>query len=300
MKRFIVTGATGFLGSHLVRELVRAGHTVATIVRPNSCLDKLRDLSKVQIFDTTQIGSSFAAAEHVDAVIHTATCYGRNGEPASTMLEANVAFPLGLLEKAAANRVSMFVNTDTYFTKTNANTGFLTAYSLSKRHFVEWGAELARREGMHFINMRLEHLYGDGDSPSKFVPFLIHQCATGASEIQLTPGGQRRDFIHVSDAVAAFRKILEDRNDLEPAFKEFEVGTGNTITVREVAVLINRLCGNRSKLMFGALPYRQGEIMESRARAGSLKQLGWSPAVLLEEGLLGLVEQEQAMKPETR
>jgi len=289
----VITGASGFLGSHLVREFARRGYRVTAIMRPSSSPDRIRDVSGLHVVDTAKLDPP-TLFKGVAAVVHAATCYGRNGETAAEILAANVDFPVSVMEGAALAGVPVFVNTDSYYTKDGSNSSFLTSYSLSKRQFVEWGRELANRYRMRFINMRLEHLYGEGDSASKFVPALVRQCAGGVPEIPLTSGEQQRDFIHVRDAVAAFVRVLEVQSGSDPLLTEYEVGCGTSIALREFVTLLNRLSGNRTRLMFGALPYRKDEIMSSKADIDALKRLGWSPGVSLEEGLSSLVAEARS------
>jgi CDP-paratose synthetase len=290
--RFLVTGATGFLGGHLVRKLSSRGDIVGAIVRPTSRKDALQALPNVQVLDVSAKPSAIAAFGPADAIIHTATCYGRNSEPASAVIAANVLFPITVLEEAVASGTTKVVNTDSYFTKPGAFTNYLLPYSLSKRYFVELGRELTRRRGMPFINMRLEHVYGEEDDPAKFVTSLLRQCIRGVSDIPLTAGAQERDFVHVDDVVSAFLKVLESPSPLGD-FAEYEVGTGTGTTVRSFAERVNRISGNRSNLAFGALPYRSDEIMASRADIARLEELGWQPTTLLEDGLARLIEHER-------
>ena len=295
-KRFVVTGATGFLGSHVVKSLVDEGHSVGAIVRPSSQVEALRGLPNVHIFETKYAASSFTSIGSIDAVIHVATCYGRNNEAVSDILEANVAFPLKILEQAAAEKVRLFINSDTFFSRPGRLSNYLKPYSLTKRHFLELGRECAKRRGLHFVNLRFEHLYGEGDDPAKLVMSLIDKCVRGEREIQLTTGRQQRDFIHVDDAVAAIMTILGCESDL-PDFSEYEVGSGKSSTIRELCLLVNRLSGDRSRLVFGALPYLEGELMISRADVKPLKRLGWNPAVKLEIGLSRLIERQRKLVP---
>ena len=291
-KKLIVTGATGFLGGHLVHRLLAEGHTVGAIVRPTSRVEKVRAIRNLHIFNAADTASSFTSLGPIDAVIHTATCYGRNNEPVSDILAANVNFPLAILEQATAAGVPLFINSDTFFSRPGMLSNYLVAYSLTKRHFAELGKACAAKGGIHFVNMRFEHLYGEGDDASKFVMSLIDQCIRGVSEIRLTPGEQQRDFIHVDDAVAAFMTIL-DQDDALPDFIECEVGSGTSISLREFCMRVHQLSGERGRLMFGALPYMEGEIMASKANVEVLKGFGWSPAVDLDVGLSRLIAEQR-------
>lgn len=79
MKTLLITGATGYLGSHLARSLVDAGHRVAILKRANSNLQRLESYThRLAMFNIEEgLDIPFKALEHVDTVIHAATCYGR-------------------------------------------------------------------------------------------------------------------------------------------------------------------------------------------------------------------------------
>jgi nucleoside-diphosphate-sugar epimerase len=71
------------------------------------------------------------------------------------------------------------------------------------------------------------------------------------------------------------------------------LGTGQAVRIRDFVKLAHRLSQSRTELKFGALPYREGEIMESAADIGALERLGWRPAFTLEQGLLNTIAQEK-------
>src|SRR5207344_1577562 len=103
----------------------------------------------------------------LDAVVHTATSYGRKGEKAVAVLEANTAFPLRLMESGISFGVKTFFNTDTSLNK------YMNFYALSKKQFADWGRLLAGQKKIRFINIELEHFYGPGDDDSKFTASVI-------------------------------------------------------------------------------------------------------------------------------
>jgi nucleoside-diphosphate-sugar epimerase len=286
--KVLVTGATGFLGSHLVRALVARGDRVVVLKRGRSDLTRIRDLlARVALYDTDAGGVEKLLGDHDDlaGVIHTATCYGRDGEPDDVVFAANTAFPLGLLQKAARAKVPLFVHTDTCFNTGPLRYTYLKSYSLSKRQFTEWGEHFASRGDICFANVKLQHPYGPGDAPTKFVPAILRQCLDNVAEIRLTAGEQKKDFIYVEDVVSALLAVLDRAAARCTPFQEYECGTGEAISIRQFVETAHALVGSRSQLNFGALPYRDNEIMYSCADTSALAGLGWSPRFDLEEGL---------------
>ena len=281
-KQILITGATGYLGSHLVHALVATGHCVAVLKRRSSSLMRLEGLlPQIQLFDIEDgLEKPFQVIGHIDVVIHVATCYGRNGESDATIFEANTAFPLRLLEAAASFKTAAFINTDTSLDK------YLNAYSLTKKQFMEWGRFFAKRNRLRFLSMRLEHFFGPKDDDSKFTSHVIKSCLANVPELKLTLGEQVRDFIYIDDAVSAYLLLLEKMDQLTGQYIEFDVGSGEAVSVREFVEKIHQLASCVTELKFGAVPYREGEVMYSNADTRFLKKLGWHANVSLEQGIV--------------
>lgn len=282
MKTILLTGATGFLGSHLARVLVANGHHVLVLKRPSSNVERIASiLPALSMYDIngTDLSLPFRKHDKVDAVIHAATCSGRNGESNAEIFDANTAFPLRLLETAASFKTDTFINSDTVLDK-NTN-----AYALSKHHFLEWGKLFAGGKRIRFVNVRLEHMYGPGDDASKFTARVIKDCLANVAEIRLTPGDQKRDFVYIDDVIVAYDILLEQANRQAECFQEYGLGSGVAVTIREFVETVHQLTGSTTRLNFGALPYRENEIMNSDADIEALMNFGWRCRTTLANGI---------------
>ncbi len=192
-----------------------------------------------------------------------------------------------MLDACIQFNVGSFVNTDTLLPK------YLNEYSLSKKQFTEWLK--LRAEKVQVINMKLEHMYGPKDDTTKFIPWVISQLAADVSEIKLTKGEQERDFIYIDDVVSAYLLVLKNSRDL-PAFSEFEVGTGDPVSVRDFLETLKTAYEIKSgkstpPLRFGALPYRDGEMMRVEVDNHSLISLGWNVRTNMNDGILKILEE---------
>ena len=275
----VLTGATGFLGSHLCRALVERGHRVHAYHRPQSNRARLGDAAaQVQWHLTPEnFSAPFTAGARVDAVIHCAALYGRKDETISDLITANTLLPVQLFEQAQRHGVPLFLHADTILDPA------VNPYARSKHQAVEWLRSAA--DATRVANLKLQHFYGPGDDMTKFIPAMMVKCLTHEPEIKLTGGQQRRDFIYVDDAVRAILAVLEQPVSGGNNFYEIEIGSGAAVPIRELVETIHRLANSRSQLLFGALPHRPGEPMLAQADISALTALGWQPQIALADGL---------------
>jgi nucleoside-diphosphate-sugar epimerase len=284
----LITGGTGFLGSYLIHSLLASDYTVILLKRSTSNVWRIKDVIdsvKQYNIDIDDIEPAFRD-QHIDVVIHTACCYGRNRERPSEIVDTNVLLGLKLFELADTFNADTFFNTDTLLQK------YLNSYSLSKQHLVDWLKQLAGK--VQVINMKLEHIYGPNDDKTKFVPWVIDQLKNNEKQINLTSGIQERDFIYVADVISAYITVLEQRNTLGK-FSEFDVGTGIPITVRKfITELVDQYKKihpwNTTELVFGSIPYRKGEMMKVAVNISSLENINWKPDVFFKEGISNVLE----------
>ena len=282
MLQVLLTGATGFLGSKLVARMASKpdAYKVTALKRTFSNTWRIAHLLEsvqTEDIDLNDLSRVFEGRKF-DVIIHCATDYGRKQTSRSDIIESNLVLPLRLLELGMRNNVSAFLNTDTMLDKR------VSDYTLSKRQFREWLESVAA--DIKGINMILEHFYGPGDDATKFVTAIVRSLVRGQSEIALTEGKQRRDFIFIDDVVDAFMRVLESIHTLPLGYSEYEVGSGRSVSIREMVETATRLAGNgATHLKFGAIPYRPNEPMDVSVNTDRLAALGWFSKWSLADGL---------------
>lgn len=294
----LLTGATGYLGSHLARALIASGTYVSILKRTSSEMSRLADIQhrlSMYDIDVEGIEAPFRYGRHIDAVIHTATCYGRKGESEVEVFKANTQFPLELLQTAIQFNVDIFFNTDTFFNTKTILCDYLSAYALSKQQFSNWGRLFAGSKKIQFINIRLEHVYGPNDDRFKFTSWLIRECLDKTPYIPLTEGKQMRDFVYIEDVIAAYLLMLKKLPGKNKGWDEIGLGSGTPITIKHFAEMVQKLSQTDSQLQFGAVPYRENEIMTSFADTRILTNMGWTNKWSLEEGLKKVIDTERSL-----
>lgn len=291
----LITGCSGFLGSHLLKALASSeNYRIIGLKRSWSDTWRIKEVitqRNMVLYDVDVMNvEDVFAREHIDIVVHTATEYGRMGVSSASVLESNLIFPIRVLECAAQNSASLFINTDSYFNKADFTYTSLLNYSLSKKCFLTWLKYYSRH--LKVANMVLEHIYGEGDSESKFVEGMIQKIAIEqADSVNLTHGHQKRDFIHVADVVDAYIQVIRWSQDNAYQFKNFNVGTGVSTQVSDFVRLIKEISHSNTQLNFGSIPYRDDEIMNSVADLSELRGVGWRGAqISVESGIRRIIE----------
>jgi nucleoside-diphosphate-sugar epimerase len=220
-----------------------------------------------------------------DVVIYAAVEYGHE-KALHEVVRSNVLIPIAFAEALAQKSERYFINVDTFYSKFEGYS-HLSAYTLSKKQAKSYLALISKT--LSVINMQLEHVYGPGDGAQKAITALAQRMVNDEAEIDLTAGEQGRDFVHVSDVVQAFEVVLKSVDQFPRGVTTIEVGTGESIPLRELLTKLRDVAGSSTELRFGKLPYREGEPMNSKADITKLLALGYQPRVELLEGLRSVV-----------
>ncbi|MDD3237819.1 MAG: NAD-dependent epimerase/dehydratase family protein [Candidatus Gastranaerophilales bacterium] len=290
--KILLTGATGFIGSHLLHSLIKNGYYVIVLKRAKSNLWRINKISQntnVEIIDIDTINlETIFVKNDINTIIHCATDYGRGKTEVVDILQSNLIFPLRLLEYAKRHNVKVFINTDSYFNKQKNIYSFLSSYCLSKRNFVQWLKQYSGE--IKIINVILEHVFGENDNDYKFVETAIKDIAIDQiNNYDATLGQQIRDFIYINDVTNAYLKILEYSQENDFSYETFNVGTGIGTNIKDFLLAIKEASHSSTNIKFGAIPYRDNEIMYSTADISNLNKLNWHPQTDLDSTLKKII-----------
>jgi nucleoside-diphosphate-sugar epimerase len=289
----LLTGATGVLGSIILKTLIKENHNVICLKRIKSNILLVKDVYNKSIwYDVDYIDLKKIFVENkIDVIIHTATNYGRNYSEYFDAYTANVIMPIELLNLANSYGCSAFISTGTFFDKELHNISFdhelvyMDTYVKSKHIFEYIAQNNIKNMNMTFINMRLEHVYtatGDG----KFVNYVVNSLRNNVKELELSEGSQKRDWIYVDDVVSAYLVVLKNLNNLQHhKYYMFEVGTGTSHSVREFVEMAKKIIDSNTVLLFGKYPVNSTELEESKADISNLQKFGWNPNFDLASGI---------------
>ena len=291
--RAMVTGATGFVGSHLVDHLCARGDRVAILRRrgsdPARIAHRLADLEPIE--GTLGAIDAPAIARFRPEVVYHLAWRGVAGPERddASQLDENLRGTLGLLRIAADSGALTFValGSQAEFGPRDgpiaegASTDPNTWYGIAKDCTHRIARRLADDLGLRFAWVRLFSAYGPGDHPGALIPTLIRSLLAGMRPA-LTPGMQRWDYLHVCDAAEALRLVGENPE----ASGAFNLGSGRTASIRSVAERIRDLIDPSLPLGLGMRPYGPRPIMHLQADIGRMRRItGWRPRIDLDDGL---------------
>jgi nucleoside-diphosphate-sugar epimerase len=253
-KRAVVTGAGGFIGSHLVEALVAEGARVRALVRYTSSYSYVAPHQYVATNVHGTLNVLDAAREHGARVVHTSTSetYGT-----ARYTPIDEAHPVIGQSPYSATKIG--------------------ADKLAESYHLSFGLEVA--------TIRPFNTYGPRQSSRAIIPTLMKQLAAGASSIRIGSTTPVRDLNFVTDTVAGFLAIGASARAVG---QTLNVGSGRAISMGELAELILRITGKRAELVSDEARVRPGasEVMMLLASCRKAAELvGYAPRVPLEEGL---------------
>ena len=280
--KIFITGGTGFLGSNIINKLLsQKKYDVHVLCRNSSKFVRInkKNLKKIKIYKLEHANlENIFIKKKFDAVIHCATNYGLRQQDISEIIQPNLILPMRLLDLCKNYNVKAFLNTDTILNKNISN------YSLSKYHFTEW-LKLFSKE-FYCTNIKIEHFFGPKDDDTKFVIYIIKSFLNNSPSIQLTKGIQKRDFVYIDDVVSAINKILNYSLTKKGGFETFEIGSGKNISIKNIVLLIKKLCKNKiTKTEFGKLNMRKNDALSVSLNLNKIYKLNWKPKYNLNSSL---------------
>ena len=261
----LVTGATGFVGSHLTRKLLAAGARVHCLVRPTSARDRLPAAATAEAHDgSTADAQAILARVRPQVVFHLATHFvaqhqTRDVEP---LVGSNLLFTAQLLEAVACAGVAHLVNAGTAWQhRTEAPSAPVTLYAATKQAAEALINYYADAAPLGVVTLKLYDTYGPDDPRQKLFT-LLARASAGGKPLPMSPGEQLLELVHVDDACDAFLAAGERLLGGEGSGHErFTVPAQRRYTLREVVDLYGAVTGRKVPVVWGGRPYRAREVM---------------------------------------
>ncbi len=304
--RCLVTGAAGFIGSHITDRLLEDGHTVVALdnlsTGHSENLDHIKEKIEFVEGDIRDLETCKRVCNSVEWVFHQAALGSvpRSVADPLTSHHVNSTGTLNMLEASRAAHVQAFVyaNSSSFFgnTPTLPKTDEMPAnplspYSVTKATGEFYGRVFAALYDLPVVGLRYFNVFGPRQDPNgpyaAVIPKFINALMSGQSPTIHGDGRQTRDFTFISNVVDA--NILAAQNAKKAQGNIMNVACGGRTSLIEIHRLLNEIFGKNIEADFG--PPRAGDVRDSEADISTVVDLlGFSPKVGLNEGLQKTVQ----------
>jgi nucleoside-diphosphate-sugar epimerase len=288
METVLVTGATGYCGSNLVRRLIRNGVRVHVIARPKSDVSRLsqKEGSPVIHLHDGTIASMMAIVERVcpSAAFHLAATSSAEHKPSDvdSLLTSNVVFSTHLFEALSQKSNAVLVNTGTFWQHFDGEAyDAFSLYAATKQAVEDILGYYVKAGLIRAVTLSLYDTYGPFDFRKKLFRQL-RSAAENRTPILMSPGEQMLDFVYIDDVVDAYLCAGSALSKKHLSSGTFSVATFSGRTLREVVSMFEAAIGFRLDVHWGARSYRPREIL-SPYMGESLPN--WNARYSLESGI---------------
>lgn len=288
-----MTGATGFIGSHLIKKLIKEKHDVTIFVRKSSDLWRISPfLDNVvvehgSIHNYGQVKRSMMGSSP-EVIYHLAWQGVLKNDRNNVSQLDNLCSSINILKTAIElNNNPTFIGIGSQAEKgindllTNDELALQSTYGVSKYCFNILGKKLCHMNNIRFIWFRLFATYGSKDNPQWLIPYVILTLLEEKKPL-LTSGFQKRDYLYVSDVIDALFLPANNTN----ISGSFELGSGIPVEIRTIVESIRNIIDPNLPLGFSEL---KSSTLEQKNMVANISEFqkgsGWAPKVSLDEGL---------------
>lgn len=299
----LVTGATGFIGINLIKELLAKKWEVYVLLREDSNIKSICEITALHYLyekdiiinhkNTFEIEIKFKNVPRFDVCFHLAA-YGVDYKKQDIykMIDGNIKYTLKVLEFCNVNGTGKFINTGSCF-EYGANKGVKlkedeilnpkSYYAIAKVAAENMATLYAKNNSMNLITVRPFSVFGEGEGFHRLIPELFTSAILG-KPLKMTNGEQVRDYLYVKDLVNGFIELAESD---APKYEVFNLCSGKEIKIKEIVHIVLKITNcDKSLFLFGHIPYRNNEVMYFVGDNSKInKYTIWKPTYSLEEGL---------------
>ncbi len=299
MGRVLVTGGAGFIGSHLVKSLVRSGHEVVvadTLLRGNKIEKSIFNNLEFHKADVRDHAKMNALAKGTDLIFHFAAVLGVDvvaDNPVTTM-DTEVIGLRNITDAAVTNGIGKIIYASTSGVyghsaieksfKENIQLDPRTSYAIAKRYNEIYLAALHEEKGLESLSLRFFNVYGQHQDNRMVVPRFFEQAIANQPLTVFGNGQQTRDFTYIDDTIESCIRLMDKVRGREI----YNIGCEVETKILDLAEKIIAITGSSSTVQYIDAPKKRYDFEIERRCGNSVKlfdAINYKPQVELLEGL---------------
>lgn len=306
MDYILITGATGFIGSHLVERLLNENYQVILLKRSFSNTWRIKQLlnkfSKQLVLvdiDLTNLEEIFSKYS-IEGVFHLATYYNKNPtfEEIHPMAESNILFPIDILNLAVKYNVKYFINTGTFMEYTLNKKQLVSSYDLdpktfyatTKISFEEIVKYYMRNHDIKASTLKIYSPYGDKDDVNKIIPYLINNLLNN-NNISINNPNNQLNLVYVDDIVSAFIKVRENILEFNK-YESFDVAGNFSYSLNDIYDFIENYIKKNNIIDINGFEINNIPNIKYN------KKISWNPEINIKIGLIKTIEYYKKIREE--
>jgi len=268
MKKILITGATGYIGSNLSRKFINDGTKVHALVLPDinfEYIDNIKNNLIFHIYDgTTESVFKAVKQSEPDIVYHLASLFlsEHKSEDIINLTNSNILLGTQLLEAMTKHGVNTLINTGTSWQHyNNEEYNPVNLYAATKQAFEDILKFYTDSGFIRAVSLHLFDTYGPGDNRPKLFNMLKNASEKNET-LNMSPGEQLIDLVYIDDVVNAFQLAGNYILKHDKIINEIHgVSSGDPGTLKEIIEIYNSISDKKVHVVWGGRPYRRREIM---------------------------------------
>ncbi len=280
MKKILITGVSGYIGSNLARKLIDNKTEVHALILPDinfEYLEDIKDRIAFHIYNgTTESVFDAVKKSEPDIVYHLASLFlsEHRSDDIINLIKSNVLLGTQMLEAMSKNGIHKIINTGTSWQHyLNQDYNPVNLYAATKQAFEDILRYYTEAGFISAITLHLFDTYGPGDNRPKLFK-LLKNAAENNQTLNMSPGEQLIDLVYIDDVVNAFQiagNYLLQKNDIINTV--YGISSGNPIPLKQIVDQFNETYYKKVSVNWGGRPYRKREVMKTWNKYNSLP--GW-------------------------
>ncbi len=287
--KLLISGATGFIGAHLIKRLQKEKHEVVAIVRPSTTRADLPQKIPTYVFnnDVPEL-IAFMSREKFDGVIHLASLFlaQHKADDLKNLIDSNLFFGTALIEGSTKSNTRWFINTGTFWQHyKNKKYSPVNLYAASKQAFETLAQYYIETTSINFVTIKLSDTFGPGDTRPKIFN-LLSKIKASKETLDMSQGEQILDISYIENVIDGYMRMItllskKDGDSLRG--KSFAISAKKRFTLQELVKVFEKMTGSKLSINWGGRSYRDREVMVPWEKG--LPIPGFKPKHSLEDGI---------------
>lgn len=286
--KLLISGTTGFIGTHLRKRLLDDGHSLTVILATGSA--PLSDTSITSYVYDGDIDHLvvFTESGHFDGVIHLASLFlaQHKTQDIKGLIDSNLLFATSLLEASAKAKIPWFINTGTFWQHyQNSDYSPVNLYAATKQAFEDIARFYYETSPIDFVTLKLCDTFGPDDPRPKIFNLWLRNSQSQET-LDMSTGEQIIDISYIDNVIDGYLlliKLLSEDKDSRLSGKSFAIRSDERMTLKELSKVFEKVTKTKLRINWGKKDYRPREVMIPWDKGEKIP--GWEPRVSIEEGI---------------